>query len=53
MLKRENAESGITEYALRGFCADQKVKTIHSGKKILVNVESLRRYLAEGDQKEK
>lgn len=50
-IKDEDPESGITEYLIRRLCANKTIKTIRSGKKVLVNVNSLREYLA-GDKKE-
>jgi hypothetical protein len=49
IVKSEDKDNRITEYGLRLYCAQNKVKTLRSGKKILVNIESLREYMANGD----
>ena len=49
MLKEEDPDCCVTEYALRQWCASGKLVIIYSGTTVKVQVKSLREFLENGD----
>lgn len=45
------SELGIGERFLRDLCRENKIRNVHSGRKILVNIDSLFDYLNGGEQR--
>lgn len=51
-IKEASTVSGLAVYRIRQLVAARQVKFIHAGRRILVNLDSLARYLEQGDQQE-
>jgi len=49
LIKEKDPDSCIAEHSLRKWIADKKVKTIQSGTRAMVNIKSLEKFLADGD----
>lgn len=48
-IKEAAKASGLAVYRVRQFCKEGKVKHIHCGRRILIQLQSLRDYLEAGD----
>ena len=49
-VKEAAAASGLAVYRVRQLVAAGKVRYIHAGRRILVNLDSLARYMEKGEQ---
>jgi len=46
IIKAQDEETSVTIYAIRVWCKEGKVKSLKSGKKVLVDMESLLDFLS-------
>ena len=52
-IKKQDPDTALTEYALRTFVREDKVKHLDSGSRVLVNYDDLLRYLEIGESEPK
>lgn len=48
LIRKEDPESAITVYMIRLWCKENKIKSLNVGTKILVDYESLVKYISMG-----
>lgn len=48
-IKQAAAESGLAVYHIRKLVAENKVRFVRAGRKVIVNLDSLVQYLSDGE----